>query len=124
MTALTFTIGAILTVTGIVAYAATGAVSITALIPAFVGVLLVACAALGRRPALHRASMYTALVVALLGAAGTLMNVAELGDVFAGTADNPAAVIVSTIMFLLLLVYLAMGVWWFIAARRASRMQR
>lgn len=110
MVTLTITVGAILTVMGIVSYVATGAVSVTALIPTFVGVLLLICAAIGRRSALHRASSYAALVIALLGAAGTLMNVAELGDLFAGTAANPAAVIVSTIMFLVLVFYLVMGV--------------
>lgn len=110
MAILTITIGAILTVMGIAAYVATGAVSITALIPSFVGVLLLMCAALGRRSALRRPSMYAALVIAVLGAAGTLMNVAELGDLFAGTAANPAAIIVSTIMFLVLVFYLVMGV--------------
>lgn len=120
MTALTFAIGAILTALGIVAYVGTGAVSITALIPAFVGVLMLACAALARRPALHRHSIHGALVIALLGAAGSLMNVVKLGDLFAGTAERPSAIVVSTIMFALLVVYLVMGVRSFIAARRSS----
>jgi hypothetical protein len=119
MTRLTFTIGGILTVLGIVAYVATGAVSVTALIPALVGVLLLACAALARRPALHRHSIHGALVIALLGAAGSLMNVVKLGDLFAGTAQRPSAIVVSTIMFVLLVFYIAMGVRSFIVARRS-----
>lgn len=59
-----------------------------------------------------------ALVIALLGALGALPRVAKLGDVFAGTAKVPAAIIVSTIMFVLLVVYLVAGVRSFIAARR------
>jgi hypothetical protein len=39
--------------------------------------------------------------------------------VFAGTAERPAAVIVSTVMFLLLPSYLVMGVRSFRAARQA-----
>ncbi|MEN3265072.1 hypothetical protein [Pseudonocardia sp.] len=120
MTRLTFTIGGILTVLGIVAYVATGAVSVTALIPAFVGVLLLVCATLARRPALHRHSIHGALVIALLGAAGSLMNVVKLGDVFAGTAQRPSAIVVSTIMFVLLVFYIAMGVRSLIVARRSS----
>lgn len=118
MTTLTVTIGGILTATGIIAYVATGAVSVTALIPSFVGVLLLICAALARKAALHRHAIHAALVVALLGAAGSLMNVVQIGDLFAGTAENPGAIVTSIIMFVLLVYYIAMGVRSFIAARR------
>lgn len=119
MTRLTFAIGGILTVVGIVAYVVTGAASVTALIPTFVGLLLLVCAVLARRPTLHRHSIHAALVIAVLGAAGSLMNVVKLGDVFAGTAQRPSAVVVSTIMFVLLVLYVIMGVRSFIAARRS-----
>jgi hypothetical protein len=120
MTRLTVVIGAVLVVLGVVAYAATAAASITALIPSLVGVLLLLCALLARKPAWHRHGIHAALVVALLGALGTLMNVAQIGEVFAGTAERPAAVIVSTLMFVLLVGYLVMGVRSFVAARRAG----
>ncbi|MBN9606830.1 MAG: hypothetical protein J0G30_09490, partial [Actinomycetales bacterium] len=68
--------------------------------------------------------IHIALVVALLGVAGTLMNVLQLGSVFAGTAERPAAVLVSTITFLLLIVYIALGVRSFVVARRWRREQR
>jgi hypothetical protein len=119
MTRLTFAIGGILTVVGIVAYVVTGAASVTALIPTFVGLLLLVCAVLARRPTLHRHSIHAALVIAVLGAAGSLMNVVKLGDVFAGTAQRPSAVVVSTIMFVLLVLYIIMGVRSFIAARQS-----
>lgn len=119
MTNLTMAIGAILTALGVIAYVATGATSVTALIPAFVGVLLLVCAALARKPALHRHSIHAALVIALLGAAGSLMNVVKIGELLAGTAERPSAVVVSTIMFVLLVLYIAMGVRSFVAARRS-----
>lgn len=120
MLRLTFVIGGILTVLGVVAYVATGAVSVTALIPTFIGVLLLVCGAIARRGENARKhAIHAALVVALLGALGSLMQVVKLGDVFAGTAERPAAVIVSTIMFVLLVIYIVMGVRSFIAARRA-----
>lgn len=121
MLRLTFVIGGILTVLGVVAYVATGAVSVTALIPTFIGVLLLVCGAIARRGENARKhAIHAALVVALLGALGSLMQVVKLGDVFAGTAERPAAVIVSTIMFVLLVIYIVMGVRSFIAARRAG----
>lgn len=119
MTKLTFTIGGILTAAGIIAYVATGAVSVTALIPSFVGVLMLICGFLARKPSLHKHSIRAALVVALLGAAGSLMNVVEIGDLFAGTAENPGAIVTSLIMFVLLVYYLVMGVRSFLAVRRS-----
>lgn len=115
---LTYAIGAILTVVGVIAYVGTGAVSITALIPTFVGLLLLICALLAHKTRLRRHAIHAALVLALLGAAGSLMNVAKLGDLLAGTAERPAAIVVSTIMFLLLLLFIAAGVRSFVAARR------
>ena len=120
MLRLTFVIGGILTVLGVVAYFATGAASVTALIPTFIGVLLLVCGAIASRGENARKhAIHAALVVALLGALGSLMQVAKLGDVIAGTAQRPAAVIVSTVMFVLLVLYIVMGVRSFIAARKA-----
>jgi hypothetical protein len=119
MVRFTTAIGVALVILGVGAYVLTSAVSITALIPAFVGVPLLACAAVARKPEWHKHGIHAALVVALLGALGTLMNVARLGEVFAGTAERPAAVIVSTLMFVILVVYIVAGVRSFVAARRA-----
>jgi hypothetical protein len=120
MTRLTVVIGAVLVVLGVVVFAATAAASVTALIPSLVGVLMLLCALLARKPAWHRHGIHAALVVALLGALGTLMNVVRIGEVFAGTAERPAAVIESTLMFVLLVGYLVMGMRSFVAARRAG----
>lgn len=109
--------GAVLVLLGAVGYIVTGATSLTALIPSLVGSLLLVCAAIGRsRPAIGEPA---ALVVALLGALGSLMNVARIGEVFAGTAERPAAVVVSTLMLLVLVAHLVVGVRWFLAQRRA-----
>jgi hypothetical protein len=120
MTRLTVVIGSVLVVLGVVGYAATAAASVTALIPSLVGVLMLLCAAAARKPGWHRHGIHAALVVALLGALGTLMNVVRIGEVFAGTAERPAAVIESTVMFVLLVGYLVMGVRSFVAARRTG----
>lgn len=121
MLRLTFVIGAILTVLGVVAYIATGAASITALIPSFVGILLLVCGAIGFRGGNARKhAVHAALVVALVGALGSLMQVVQLGEVFVGTAERPVAVIVSTVMFLLLVAYVVLGVRSFVAVRRAG----
>lgn len=119
MTRLTFLLGAILVLLGVIFYVATGAASLTALIPSAVGALLLGCAAIARRAEWHRHALHAALAIALLAVLGSLMNVFRLGEVLAGTAARPAAAVESTIMVVLLLGYLAAGVRSFLAARRA-----
>ncbi|WP_411720747.1 hypothetical protein [Mycetocola sp.] len=112
----TLIVGAILIVLGAISYVASAFASWTALIPSFLGVVLVICGLIAlRKPML---GVHAALVVALLGLAGTLMNVLKLGEVFAGTAERPLAVIVSAVTFVLLLIYIVLGVRSFLAARR------
>lgn len=118
MTMLTLGIGGVLIATGLIAYLATAAASVTALIPAFVGLLLLVAGLMARRnPAARRHSLHAAMAVALLGVLGSLMNVFQLGALLAGTAERPGAVITSTIMFVLLTAYLIVGVRSFVAAR-------
>ena len=120
MTLLTRSLGLALILVGVVAYLATGRTSVTALIPAFLGVIIAVLGVLAARPALHRHAIHAALVVALLGALGTLMNVAELPALLAGDAvERPGAVVASTITFVLCVAYLVAGVRSFAAARRA-----
>ncbi|MFT4224900.1 hypothetical protein [Micropruina sp.] len=121
MTKLTLAIGALLTLTGVIAYGMTGAVSMTALIPSFVGVLLVAAGGLANTPRMHRHAIHGALAVALLGVLGSLMNVVKVGQLFTGAAERPAAIWTSLVMFLLLVIYLAFGISSFISARRARQ---
>lgn len=120
MLRLTLVIGGILTALGILGYAATGAASLTALIPSAFGVALLACAAVAaRRPGAHAVALHIAMVIALLGILGAARNVARVGELVAGTAANPWAVALSTVMAVLLAGYLAAGVRSFVAARRA-----
>ncbi len=120
MLALTTWIGALLVATGVIGYVGTGAASLTALIPSAVGALLLIAALIGRRENARKHAVHAALAVALVGLLGSLMNVVKIGDVLAGTAQRPAAVIVSTVMFVLLVVYLVAGIRSFVRARAAS----
>ena len=109
MVRFTAALGIALIVLGVGAYALTSAVSVTALIPAFVGVPLLVCAAVARSATRRRPALLVALAVALLGALGSSMNAIRIGEAIAGTAQRPAAVWVSAIMFVLLLSYLVVG---------------
>src|SRR5918998_4490217 len=109
MVRFTTALGVALVILGVGASVLTSAVSITALIPAFVGVPLLACAAVARSARWRRPALAVALAVALLGALGSAMNVIKIGEAIAGTAQRPSAVWVSTIMFVLLVAYLVVG---------------
>jgi hypothetical protein len=118
MKIVTLVVGGLLTLTGLIAYAASDAASMTALIPSVVGVLILACGLLARRRSMHKRALHTAMVIALLGVLGSLMNVARVGDLIDGVAERPAAIVVSLIMFVVLVAYLALGVRSFVTARR------
>ncbi|NDL57150.1 hypothetical protein [Phytoactinopolyspora mesophila] len=118
MTAVTLVVGGLLTLAGIIAYAVSDAASATALIPSVVGVLLLVCGLLARKASIHKHAIHAAMVIALLGALGSLMNVVQIGDLIDGTAERPAAIVVSIIMFVILVAYLVLGVRSFISARR------
>jgi hypothetical protein len=120
MVALTLSIGSLLTATGVIAWFATSMSSVTSLIPAFVGVLLLIIGLVARRGEnVRRHAMHVAMVVALLGALGSLMNVAQIGSLIDGSAERPAAIVVSLIMFVALVVYLVFGIRSFVQARKA-----
>jgi hypothetical protein len=109
MVRFTAALGIALVILGVGAYLLTSAVSITALIPAFVGVPLLACAAVARSATRRLPALAAALAVALLGALGSSMNALRIGEAIAGTAQRPSAVWVSTIMFVLLVGYVVAG---------------
>lgn len=115
----TIILGAALIALGVVAYLASGLASWTALIPAILGAILLVCGLIALKS--PRVGVHIALVIALLGVAGTFMNVLQLGELFAGNAERPLAVIASSITFVLLIVYIVLGVRSFIAARRWRR---
>ena len=102
MKSATLALGIALIVLGIAGYALTGAVSVTALIPAFFGIPL-ALLSLGieTKPTLS----IVAPVLALAGLGGSAPGLAKIGLLIDGTAENPAAVISQSIMAVLSIVY-------------------
>lgn len=115
----TVILGSLLIAVGVIGYLASDTSSWTALIPAILGAVLAVCGVLGRSN--PKVWIHAALVVALVGALGTLRNVLGLGDLLAGEAERPLAVISGTITFVLLVGYVVLGVRSFVAVRRARR---
>jgi hypothetical protein len=112
--------GAVLILTGVVGYVATDGVSPTALLPALLGLVLAVLGVVAQRSeGARRQAMHAAVLVALLGALGSLPQFLQLGDALSGTADRPAAAYAGTVTVLVCAVFVALGVRSFIAARRS-----
>jgi hypothetical protein len=104
---------------GLVGYLLTGGVHMTALIPAFIGVILLVLGLLGRKQNLRAHVMHAALLIGLLALLGTARSLLKLPAAFDGTAERPEAIFAQAATAVLSVVYLALGVRFFIAARRA-----
>jgi len=108
--------GLLLIVLGVASYVTTGRSSVTALIPAFFGAVLVICALIARNEAMRKHAMHAAVAIGLIGALAALAR--AIPAALAGDASRPA-VVSQLAMGVLLLVYVALGVRSFIAARKA-----
>lgn len=119
MSRIHITFGTILIIVGGAAYAVTEFSSWATMIPAFLGLALVVCALVGMLH--HIMGILLGLVVAIVGLAGTAMNVVELGSLFAGDVARPVAVITSTIAFVLLVPYAALVIQNMVVTAREYR---
>lgn len=108
--------GLILIVLGIASYVLTGRASVTALIPALFGAILVVCALVARNENARRHAMHAAVAIALIGALASLGR--AVPAVMNGDATKPA-VLAQLAMAVLLIIYVVLGVQSFIAARKA-----
>jgi hypothetical protein len=117
MASVTIALGAVLVVLGLAGYFLTGRVSLTALIPAYFGVVLSLLGMLALREGMRKHAMHVAVFVALLGLLGSFRGVLNIGSLLDGTAARPAAVVSQTVMAALTLGYIVMAVRSFVAAR-------
>lgn len=109
-------VGFILLVIGAGTWLYTGLSEVTALIPAVLGLVLLAAGTLAERnEALRMHAMHVALLVALLGLGGTVPT--ALGTGTMGDAGDTAQ-IEAVLTAVLLVVYLLIGVRSFVVARR------
>ena len=115
MASTTIIFGLLLTLLGFLGYFLTGTSSITALIPAAFGIVLVALGFLARSDALRKHAMHAAAAVALLGMVGALIPLIRTP---AGV--RPAMAVYSQVAMVILTgLFVALCVRSFIAARRA-----
>lgn len=103
---------------GVIVYFATGAKSVTALIPAFLGAVFVLCGLVALKPSLRKHAMHVAAVFGLLG---TLLPLGRAIPAVAGgrAAISDTSIISMLAMAVLSAIFLGLCVRSFIAARRA-----
>mgnify|MGYP001277182608 CR=1 FL=1 len=119
MATVTMAVGAILTLLGIGGYVLTQMASLTALIPAAFGLVFLALGAWGRQESARKHAMHGAMALAILGILGSARGVMQLPSYLSGgEVARPAAMISQSVMAVTLLLFLAMGIRSFIAARR------
>jgi hypothetical protein len=116
MPATTRLVGFALIAIGVIGYLATGGASVTALIPAMIGAVMLVLALVARSPEARKHAMHAAVAIALISLLGTLPRL--FPAVMAGEIQRPA-VIAQAAMVLVLAFYVVMGVKSFIDARRA-----
>lgn len=121
MAKITIGLGLVLIALGLGSYFGTGRASVTAMIPAFFGLplLLLGLVALNERR--RRTAVHIAVVLGLLGFAGSVTGLTKLPALLTGgELERPAAVAVQAAMAIACLVFVLLCVWSFIKARRAG----
>lgn len=114
--------GILLILLGSIAYLATGAASITALIPTFFGIPMFFLGYFGDRESVRKHLMHAAAILALLGFFGSMSGLPDVLTMLGGgSVARPEAAIARALMAIICLMFLVFAVRSFIAAR--SRQQ-
>ena len=124
MPRLTIALGVVLIAIGAGFYLGTGRQSVTALIPAFLGLPIGACGVWALSERWRKVAMHIALVLALLGFGGTVSGVVKLVKQAMGEElERPEAALAQGIVAVLCLVFLVLGIRSFVAARIRQRQE-
>src|SRR5687768_10485879 len=113
----TVAFGVILLVLGIAGYFGTGMVSLTALIPAVFGLLLLILGVIARDPNKRKHAMHFAAMVGLIGFAGSVGGLVKAFALLSGQqVERQNAVVAQAVMAILMIVFVAMCIRSFIEA--------
>ncbi len=119
MSKLSIIIGIALVILAVAFYVASGSASVTALIPAFIGLPILLLGFLAAKESLRKHAIHAALFFALLGLIGSLPGLGDFFIMLSGnTVDRPLASIEMFITFILCGLLIILGIRSFIAARR------
>lgn len=118
---LTIIYSVLLIIIGIIGYIASGAASITALIPTFFGMILLLLGLLARKEHLRKLTTHIAVVLGLIGFVATAGAIGDLVAIISGEdVQRQLAVVIKSIMSILSLLYIIICTKSFINARRAK----
>ena len=121
MAKITTGLGFVLIALGLGSYFGTGRASVTALIPAFFGLPLLLLGLVAMNERMRKAAMHIAVIIGLLGFAGTVSGLMKLPVLLTGgELARPAAVAVQAAMGVLCLLFVLLCLLSFINARRAG----
>jgi uncharacterized membrane protein len=119
MAKLSITFGIVLILLGLISYFGISSESITALIPAFLGIPLLVLGWIGLSEKYRKHSMHGAAVLMLIGFGGTVSGLIKFFRMVGGeTFERPSAITIQAIMAVLCLIFLVLAVKSFIDARR------
>lgn len=114
--------GVIFIILGLVAYFGISSESITALIPAFLGLPMLILGYIAQNEKYLKHAMHGAAVLALLGFGGTVGGLIKFFRMIGGEQfERGSAITVQAIMALLCLIFLVFAVRSFIDARRNKK---
>lgn len=126
MAKVTIGFGLLLILLGAIGFFGTGSTHPTALIPAYWGIALTICGILANSPSDKRRMlvMHIAVTVGLLGFLGSgIMAIVETVKAHGGPLAHPAAVESQAAMAVICVIYVALCVRSFIAARRSRKLE-
>ena len=111
--------GIILIILGLVSYFGISSESITALIPAFLGIPVLILGWLAMNEKFRKHAMHGAAVLVLLGFGGTVGGLIKFFRMIGGEVfERPSAITIQAIMAVLCLAFLIFAIKSFIDARR------
>jgi uncharacterized membrane protein len=114
-------LGIILITLGLVSYFGISSESVTALIPAFLGIPVLVLGFLALNEKYLKHAMHASAVLMLLGFGGTVGGLIKFFRMLSGEIfERPSAIIVQAIMAVLCLVFMIFAIKSFIDARRGK----
>jgi len=121
MAKLSIGLGIVLILLGLISYFGISSESVTALIPAFIGVPMLLLGFLALNEKYKKHAMHGAAVLMLIGFGGTISGLIKFFRMIGGEVfERPSAITVQAIMAVLCLIFLILAIKSFIDARRGK----
>ena len=119
MAKLSIGLGIVLILLGLISYFGISSESVTALIPAFIGVPILLLGFLALNEKYKKHAMHIAAVLMLIGFGGTVSGLIKFFRMIGGEVfERPSAITVQAIMAVLCLAFLILAIKSFLDARR------